>query len=176
LSSSRNTRIRIPRAVAPTWWIAALWLVAAEFAQVTLMHYAVVRNIEPSLVFVTVVWYALRVSSVQAAAYGLAAGLLEDILATGTGAAFALSTTIGALVAQRISRGFFADSLPLVLTITVVATLVRQLMFWVIWGMEGYPPGLATMHFHEAIGNCVANALLMLVVTLVARRFDSRYA
>ena len=145
-------------------------------AQVTLMHYAIVRNVEPSLVFVAVVWYSLRVNSVQAAVYGLAAGALEDVLATNTGAAFSLSTMIAALVAQRISRGFFADSLPLVLTITIAATLVRQLAFWLIWGFEGYPPGLATIHFHEAIGKCIANAALMLIVMLVARRFDSRYA
>ncbi len=173
---ARNTKLHIPRAVAPTWWIAALWLLAAAIAQVTLMHYAVVRNVEPSLVLVAVVWYALRVNAMQAAAYGLAAGLLEDVLATGTGAAFTISTMLAALVAQSISRGFFADSLPLVLTITVAATLVRQLIFWVVWGFEGYPPGLAWVHFHEAIGACVANALLMLLVMAIARRFDSRYA
>lgn len=153
-----------------------MWLLAAALAQVTLMHLTVVHNIEGSLVVVAVVWYALRVDTMRAAAYGLAAGLLEDLLATGTGAAFAISTMLAAIVAQRISRGFFADSLPLVLTITVVATLARQLFFWVVWGFEGYPPGLATIHFHEALGACVANALLMLIVMIVARRFDSRFA
>lgn len=153
-----------------------MWLVAAAFAQVTLMHFIVVRNVEPSLVLVAVVWYAIRVDSLRATTYGLLAGMLEDVLATGTGAAFTVSTLVAAIVAQRISRGFFADSLPLVAAITVGTTLVRQLVFWVVWGFEGYPPGLAWMHFHEALLQSLANAVLMLLVMIVARRFDQRYA
>lgn len=130
----------------------------------------------PSLVLVAVVWYAIRVDVTRAAAYGLAAGALEDILATGTGAAFTISTMISAIAAQTISRGFFADSFPLVATITVAATFVRQLVFWLVWGFEGYPPGLATMHFHQAVIAAVLNALTMMIVMILARRFSDRYA
>lgn len=140
------------------------------------MHFTIVRNVEPSLVLVAVVFYAIRVDIVRAAAYGLAAGALEDVLATGTGAAFTISTMLAAMSAQAISRGFFADSLPLVMVITIVATLVRQLLFWITWSFEGYPSGLGVMHFHEAIAKAVLNALLMAFVMLVVRRFGERYA
>jgi rod shape-determining protein MreD len=172
---SRN-KLDISRAIAPTWWVSALWLVAAELAQVTVAHVFTFRSVVPSFVLVAVVWYAIRVDATRAAAYGLAAGALEDILGTGTGAAWTISTTIAAVAAQTISRGFFADSLPLVATITVAATLVRQLLFWIVWGFEGYPPGLAVVHFHEAIVIAVLNAIAMIVVMLVARRFSDRYA
>ena len=82
---------------------------------------------------------------------------------------------IGAISAQMISRGFFADSFPLVATITVAATFVRQLVFWVVWGFEGYPPGLATMHFHEAIVQAVMNGLTMMIVMILVRRFSDNY-
>lgn len=171
---SRN-RLQLARPIAPTWWVSALWLIAAALLQVTLVHLVTFRNVVPSLVFVAVVWYAIRVDLWQAAAYGLAAGALEDVLATGTGAAFTISTMIGAISAQMISRGFFADSFPLVATITVAATFVRQLVFWVVWGFEGYPPGLATMHFHEAIVQAVMNGLTMMIVMILVRRFSDNY-
>jgi len=175
LSSSRN-RIHIDRIIAPAWYVSAAWLLLALFAQVTIVHWLDIRNVEPSLVLVAVVWYAIRVEPWRAGAYGLAAGIGEDLLAYGTGGAWTISTTVVAIVASTISRGFFADSIPLVATITFVATLVRQLIFWVAMGFEGYPSGLGMMHFHEALLGAVLNAVVMMVVMLVSRRFDSRYA
>jgi rod shape-determining protein MreD len=140
------------------------------------MHYVRIRGVEPSLVLIAVVWYAIRVDSRRAAIYGLIAGLFEDVLATGTGGAWTISTTIAALTAGAISRGFFADSLPLVAMITVVVTLVRSLVFWVVWGFEGYPSGLAMLRFHEALLQALLNAILMAAVMLAARQFDKRFA
>ena len=129
---------------------------------------------EPSFVLVAVVWFAIRANPVRATIYGLAAGIGEDILATGTGGAWTISTTLVAIVAGALSRGFFADSLPLVCTVTAIATLVRWLAFWIVMALEGYPSGLATMHFHEALVSAVVNALVMLVATLAVRRYDSQ--
>ena len=137
------------------------------------MHWVVVRNVEPSLVLVAVVWYAIRVEPWRAAAYGCAGGLVEDLLSYHTGGAWTISTTIVALVASLISRGFFADSIPLVATFVFVATLIRQLIFWVTMGFEGYPSGLGMMHFHEALLEAALNAVVMMLVMLVARRFES---
>lgn len=148
----------------------------AVLAQKTFAHYLIVRDVEPSFVLVAVVWYAIRVNSRNAAIYGLIAGLLEDLLATGTGGAFIISTTIVAVSASVISRGFFADSFALVATITAVATLLRQLVFWIVMAATGYPPGLSTLHLHEAILQAIYNGVTMLIVMAIARRFDSRYA
>jgi rod shape-determining protein MreD len=140
------------------------------------MHYVSVRGAEPSLVLVAVVWYAIRVNSARAAAYGLIAGLLEDVLATQTGGAYTISTTLIAMLVSVASRGFFADSFTLVATITVVATLVERLVFWVVMAAQGYPRGLATVHLHEALWQSLLNGVLMIAVMAVVRRFDDRYA
>jgi rod shape-determining protein MreD len=174
--SSFRTNIHIARITAPAWYVSAAWLLLAVIAQVTVMHATIVRNAEASLVLVAVVFYAIRVEPWRAAAYGAIAGLCEDALSYGTGGGWTISTTTTALFAALVTRGFFADSLPLVATIVFFATLVRQLIFWVVMGFEGYPAGLGMMHFHEAVLQGVLNAVVMTAVMLVNRRFDSRYA
>lgn len=175
MSLSRNN-LQIARAVAPTWWVCALWLIAATIAQVTIVHYLRIRAVEPSLILVAVIWYAIRVDSRSAGLFGLGAGLLEDVVSATTGGAWTFSTTIAAIVASLISRGFFADSIPLVAMITLITTLIRALIFWIIMGYQGYPSGLGMQHFHEAILQAIYNALAMTIVMIVARRFDARYA
>ena len=149
---------------------------AALVAQATVVHFFAVRGVVPSLVLVVVVWYAIRVDVIRAAAYGLAAGLCEDVLAPQTGAAWTISTLGTASLASVLSRGFFADSIPLVTLVTVVATLVRALLFWTIMSFEGYPGGLAAMHLRQALAGAALNAELTIVAMLVARRFDVREA
>lgn len=172
---SRNKLI-ITRAIAPTWWICALWLLLAEIAQTTIVHYLRIREVPPSFVLVTVIWYAIRVDSQRAVAFALGAGLLEDILAQNTGGAWTLSTTAAALAVSLASRGFFADSIPLVAVITAATTLVTMFVFWIVMGFEGFPGGLAMIHFHEALIEALYNAAVMVIVMLIGRRFDSRYA
>jgi rod shape-determining protein MreD len=170
---ARNTaKPHVAPFVGPAWYVAAGWLALAVVAQATVVHYFAVRNVVPSLVLVVVVWYAIRVDARRAALYGLAAGVCEDALAAQTGAAWTISTCLSAMLASRLSRGFFADSIPLVSAITVVATLVRALLFWVIMALSGYPPGLAMLHFHEAIAQSALNVVAIVAAMLVARRFD----
>jgi rod shape-determining protein MreD len=175
LSSFRN-RIHFARFIGPTWWVAGAWLLAALIVQVTLAHWTLFRSVEPSFVLIAVVWYSIRVDSQRAATFGLVAGLCEDILATGTGGAWTISTIVSALVARAISRGFFADSLPLAATVTAAITLVRNLIFWIVMGFEGYPSGLAMMHFHETLVQALVNSAAMLVVMFAARRFDEHFS
>jgi rod shape-determining protein MreD len=143
--------------------------------QVTIAHFLRVRGVEPSFVLVAVVWYAIRADTRRAAAYGLAAGICEDILAAGTGGAWTVSTTLVAMLASTLSRGFFADSLGIVATITAFVTLVRNLVFWLVMGFEGYPPGLAVMRFHEAILQAALNALAIIVAMLIARSYENYF-
>ena len=120
---------------------------------------------------VAVVWYAIRVDALRAAAYGLAAGLLEDALATTTGAAWTISTLVTAIAISLSSRGFFADSIPLAAVVTALATLLRALLFWTIVSLEGYPPGFATMHFHQALVAGALNVCAIIAAMLIARRY-----
>lgn len=162
--------------VGPPWHVAAAWLIAAVIAQATIGHALAVRDVVPSLVLVVVVWYAIRVDVLRAAAFGLAAGLCGDVLGAQTGAAWTISTLVTATLTSVISRGFFADSIPLVIVVTVVATLVRALLFWMTMSLEGYPSGLGVMHFREAVLAAALNGAVMIAAMLVARRFHVREA
>lgn len=153
-----------------------LWLIGALIAQATVMHYVRFRSAEPSLVLVTVVWYAIRVDTRRAAIYGLIAGLALDIISGQSGGAWTIATTLVAIIAGMLSRGFFADSVPLVSAITGVATLVDMAAFWIVRALSGYPTGLGWMHLHQAILQAILNAGLMAVVMMIVRRFDTRFA
>ncbi len=172
--SSFRSKPHVAPFVGPAWYVAAAWLVAATILQATLVHYLAIRNVVPSLVLVVVVWYAIRVDARRAALFGLLAGFCEDALSAQTGAAWTISTSLSALLASLLSRGFFADSIPLVTAITIVATLLRALLFWIVMALSGYPPGLGTMHFHEAVLQAALNAVVIVAAMLVARRFDVR--
>jgi rod shape-determining protein MreD len=172
LSSSR-TKPHVAPFVGPAWYVAAVWLVAAVLAQATVVHLLAIRSVVPSFVLVVVVWYAIRVDARRAAIYGLVAGCCEDALSAQTGAAWMISTGASALLASWLSRGFFADSIPLVTVITVIATLARALCFWIIMALFGYPPGLGSIHLHEAIAQAALNVGIIVAAMLVARRFDA---
>jgi rod shape-determining protein MreD len=170
--SSFRSKPHVAPFVGPPWYVAAAWLCAAIAAQATVVHALAIRSVEPSFVLAVVVWYAIRVNARRAAVYGLAAGLCEDALSPGTGAAWMISTCLAAVVASWSSRGFFADSMPLVAAIMVVATLLRALLFWVVMALCGYPAGLGLMHLHEALFQSALNAAIVVAAMLVVRRFD----
>jgi rod shape-determining protein MreD len=171
LSSSRS-KPHVAPFVGPPWYVAAAWLALALVAQTTLVHYLTVRGVVPSLVLLVVIWYAIRADVRRATLYGLAAGLAEDAVAMQTGAAWTISTAATAALASVMSRGFFADSIPLVTVTTVIVTLMRALLFWVVMALTGYPSGLAVLHFHEALWQALLNVVVMIAAMLVARRFE----
>ena len=169
----RTAKPHVAPFVGPRWYVAAAWLAAALIAQSTILHAVAIRDVVPSVVLVVVVWYAIRVDAPRAALFGLFAGLCEDVLSPQSGGAWTISTTLVAVLAGMLSRGFFADSLPLVCTIVAFATLVRSLLFWTVMGFEGYPPGLGAMHLREALLQAVMNVAVMLVAMLVVRRVEA---
>jgi rod shape-determining protein MreD len=173
LSLSRDKRHVAPF-TGPAWYVAAGWLFAAAVAQTTFAHALTIRGAVPSFVLVVVVWYAIRVDALRAAAYGVAAGLVEDALAATTGAAWTISTLVTAVVVSLSSRGFFADSIPLAAVVVALATLFRALLFWTIASLEGYPPGLATQHFHQAIVSSALNVCVTIAAMLIVRRYEAQ--
>ncbi len=174
--SSFRDKPHVAPFVGPPWYVAAVWLLVAVVAQATVVHFLAIRGVVPSLVLVVVVWYAIRVDVRRAVLYGLAAGLCEDVLAAQSGAAWTISTIATAALASVLSRGFFADSIPLAAAVAVIATLVRALLFWTIMSVEGYPSGLGAMHLREALFSAVLNVSVMIAAIIVARRFDTSAA
>ena len=169
--SSFRDKPHVAPFVGPAWYVAAAWLAGAVLAQSTIVHYLALRGVVPSFVLVVVVWYAIRVDARRAVLYGLIAGFCEDALAP-PGAAWTIATGLSALAASVLSRGFFADSIPLVIAITILATLLRALFFWSAAAIAGFPVGLSSMHAHEAALQSALNAAVMVVAMLIARRFD----
>jgi rod shape-determining protein MreD len=145
----------------------------AIVAQATVVHALAIRSVVPSFVLVVVVWYAVRVDARRAALYGLIAGLCEDALSAGTGAAWMISTCSSAVIASMLSRGFFSDSIPFVSAVTVLATLLRALIFWTAMALGGYPAGLGTMHLREALFEASLNGAIVIAAMLAVRRFDA---
>lgn len=168
--SSYRTKPHVAPFVGPAWYVAAAWLAGALLAQSTVLHYVAFRGVVPSVVFAVVLWYAIRADTWRATLYGLAAGLCEDALSAQTGASWMIATGGSAMLASVLSRGFFADSVPLVVTITLVATFVRALLFWGAVSLLGYPAGLGAIHLHEAALQGVLNAIVMVVAMLIVRR------
>ncbi len=160
----------------PAWWIAAAFLAIALLLQTQVMHYAAFRNAQPSLVLVVVVWYALHAGMRRAAAFGLIAGLCEDALATQTGGAWTISTTLTALFAAALSRWFFADSIAVMGGVAFAATLLRRMVFWIVMALEGYPAGYARLHFHQALWTALLNGALAIAAVAIERRIQQRAA
>ena len=166
LSRSNSDRTRYD---GPSWERAAIYLALALIAQVTFLHFFTVHGAAISIALIAVIWFAILADPRRAAIYGFVAGFCEDMLSSGTGGAWTISTTITALLAGSLSRAFFADSIPLVSGIVVVSTLVRDLIFWIVMKAQGFPPGLATLHFHQALWQALLNALFVIAATLIYR-------
>jgi rod shape-determining protein MreD len=162
--------------LTPPWWHAALYLGIALLAQMEVLHYFTFRGAQVSVVLVVVVWYALHADLRSAAIFGLIAGLCEDVLSAQTGAAWTISTTLTALLAGSLSRWFFADSIPVVALVVFLATLLRQLVFWIVMALEGYPPGYARLHFHSALWEAAIDALFAIGALLILRYYEQRAA
>jgi rod shape-determining protein MreD len=171
--SSFRSKPHVAPFAGPPWYAAAAWLSLALAVQATLVHALAFHSVVPSFVLVVVVWYAIRVDARRAAVYGLIAGLCEDALSAGTGAAWMISTGSSAVIASMLSRGFFSDSIPLVSGVTVLATLLRALIFWAAMALGGYPAGLGAMHLREALFEALLNGAIVIAAMLAVRRFDA---
>ena len=149
--------------------MAALWLLAAFlFSQIAARWFSI-RGVYPDAFLVAVIYYALHSDSRRAGIYGLIAGLCEDLLDLGSGGSWTVSTTLVGLLAGMLSRNFFSDSLLLAASLAAIATLVREAIFWIMRSLEGYPAGLAGIHFHAALWQALLNAALIAIVILLGR-------
>ena len=175
--SSFRSKPHVAPFVGPPWYVAGAWLVAAVLAQSTIVHYLAVRNVVPSVVLAVVVWYAIRVDARRAVLFGLVAGFCEDALSAQTGAAWTIATSLSALLASVLSRGFFADSIPLVIAVTILRRRsFAPSLFWIVMALQSvvFPPGLrldarSTKRRLQSAAQCRASWSSAM---LIARRFD----
>lgn len=171
---SRSKYTEAAPLTGPSWWAAALALAVALLLQIELLPLVRVHNAPVSLVLIVVVWYAVRADVFHAAVFGLIAGLLEDVFATGTGAGWTIATTLTAVCAGMLSRGFFADSIPLFAIIVAITTVVRDAIFWIVMWLQGYPQGYGSIHFHQTLWQSLLDALAAAAIMAAIRFRDAR--
>ncbi|BDE08220.1 hypothetical protein WPS_34960 [Vulcanimicrobium alpinum] len=145
------------------------WTALLALAQTTLVPLVAFRGAVPSLVTIAVVLYAVRTGARRGAMLAIPAGLLEDIFA-GTGGAWTLGTTIVALLAGGISRRMFADGWFAPAVLCGLAVLLRDLLFWTVMRMEGFPAGFAVAHLHTSLWRALFTSLVAFVWLIVRGR------
>lgn len=169
-NSARPHAVRLPT----DWRAAALWLFVAGFAQTTLVHYIAVRGAVPSLIFLVVATYALRAGAPGAILLGAAGGLLDDALAGNTGAAWTMATTIAALGIWGSGRVLFTDSASIFAVVVMLASLLREAMYWAVLSREGYQVGLGVHYAKIALASALYTAVIALITAYIRWRFASR--
>ena len=145
--------------VGPAYWPVFGWTALLAFLQTVLVPLFAFRGAVPSLVTIAVVLYASRAGSRRGAMLALPAGLFEDIFA-GTGGGWTLSTTVVALLVGLFARRMFADGAFVPAVLCGAAVLVRDLMFWIVMRVEGFPPGFAVAHLHASLWRALLTALV----------------
>lgn len=172
MSLSSRDSVGIMARMSPPWWTAAAWLTTAFLVQLTIFPFVALRGAQPSAVLVAVMWYSIRSDPRRAVVVGLIAGFIEDAIAGTTGGAFTVGTALAAILGALASRGFFADSIPIVAGVTFVATIVRSVAFWTVMAIQGFPPGLARIHLHQSLWQAFLNASLAALLVIGVRRFS----
>jgi len=168
VSSSYRSKYRSIEIVSgPSLGATIGWAVLAIFAQTTFAPYIAYRGTVPSLVTIAIVLYAVRVGARRAVILGIIAGALEDAI-SGTGGAWTIATTIVALAAGTVARGFFSDGFPILGALVAITVLAREAIFWFVMRLQGYPPGLGTAHFHAAVTQAIITGVIA-ILYLVGR-------
>jgi rod shape-determining protein MreD len=155
--------------VGPAYWPVLGWTSLLAFAQTVVVPLLAFRGAVPSLVTIAVVLYASRAGARRGALLALPAGLLEDIFA-GTGGGWTIATTIVALLVGGFSRRMFADGAFVPAVLCGFAVLVRDLVFWSVMRIEGYPAGFALAHAHTSLWRALLTAIVAFVWLVVRGR------
>lgn len=169
-SFSRNKFRSIEIVTGPALGPTIGWTALAVFVQTMFAQFAAFHATVPSLVTIAVVLYAAKVGAQRGAILGIVAGLLEDSFA-GSGGAWTIATTITALAAGTVSRGFFSDGFPMLGALVAAAILLRNTIFWTVMSLEGYPRGLATAHFHATLWQAAVTGVCAVAYLIARTRF-----
>ncbi len=145
--------------VGPAYWPVFGWTALLALLQTTVIPLLAFRGAVPSLVTIAVVLYASRAGSRRGVLLALPAGLLEDVFA-GAAGGWTISTTIVALLVGLFARRMFADGAFVPAVLCGMAVLVRDLVFWTIMRIEGFPPGFAVAHLHTSLWRALLTALV----------------
>lgn len=156
-------------AVGPAYWPVLGWTALLAFVQTVVLPLFAFRGAVPSLVTIAVVLYAVRAGARRGALLGIPAGLLEDVFG-GTNGAWTVATTIVALLVGGFSRRMFADGVFAPAVLCGAAVLVRDVIFWSVMRIDGFPPGYAQAHAHLALWRAALTTLVAFAWLVVRGR------
>jgi rod shape-determining protein MreD len=171
VSSSFRSKYRSIEVVAgPALWPTIGWIALAVFVQATLGSLLSVRGSIPALAMIPVVRYAVRVGARRGAIAGCVAGVLDDAFGSANGD-WTIATTLVALGVGTLGRGFFSDGFVMQGLLVALAVFVRDLAYWMLQRLEGFPHGFATMHLHAAAIQGLVTGALTIGYLVVRGRF-----
>ncbi len=146
------------------------WTVLAVFVQTVCAGLLTEHAAVPSFATIAVVLYALKAGARRGALLAIIAGILEDSFA-GSGGAWTIATTLMALAAGAVSRGFFSDGFPMLGAVVALAIVVRDTIFWIVMSLQGYPRGFVTAHVHATLWQAALTGGCAMVYLVVRGRF-----
>jgi rod shape-determining protein MreD len=171
VSSSFRSKYRsIEIVTGPALWPTIGWTMLGVFVQMLCAQWLTVRGAVPAFAMIAVVLYSVRVGARRGLPVGVIAGALEDVFA-GTGGAWTIATTLVTLGCGVTGRGFFSDGFPMLGALVAIAVLVRDLIFWFVMRLEGYPPGLFIAHSHAALWQALITGCVTVVYLVSRSRF-----
>ncbi|MGB8265425.1 MAG: rod shape-determining protein MreD [Candidatus Velthaea sp.] len=169
-SSSRSKYRSIETIAGPALWPTIGWIALAVFAQATLGGLFAFRGAIPALVMIPVGRYAMRMGARRGAIAGCVAGLLDDIFGSASGN-WTIATTLAALGIGTLGRSFFSDGFVTQGVLVALAVMARNLLFWGLERLEGFPHGLGTVHFHTAVVQALLTGALTTAYLVARGRF-----
>jgi len=170
VSSSFRSKYRSIEVVAgPALWPTIGWIALAVFVQATLGSLVTIHGAIPALVMIPVVRYAVRMGARRGAIAGCVAGVLDDVFGSGSGN-WTIVTTLVALGVGTLGRSFFSDGFLVQGSLVALAVAVRDLAFWVLERLEGFPHGLGTAHLHAALIQAVLTGAITIAYLVIRGR------
>jgi rod shape-determining protein MreD len=165
-SSARVRPEEAEVSIPPRFWVLVLLAAVAIIAQSTLLRPLTLRDAHVSLVTVLLVWTGLRCGISTGGVLGLIAGLIEDALG---GGANVVATTLVGLSAALLNVRFFADSLPVFVSATAGATILRGIVTYLVMELGFGERGTFHRVSHELVWQVVLNSITAAIVLLVLR-------
>ncbi len=161
--------------------VALASVIVAIVLQTTVFGAGRIRpfGVAPALVILVIVLLAPYIEAEYHVMIGFTAGLLMDLMGSGTLGLWAMSLTVVAFMAHRL-RQRFADSLGMTVAIAALLTFVGQLVFVVVGTLFGQgtmsEPGLAGKLLLPALWNIFLAVPIALGFRLMFRSRERRWA
>jgi hypothetical protein len=151
----------------PEWWKIALALYIALLLQTTLLHDS---TASPALLLV--LWYAVNAGVMRGAFFGLLVGACEDALGAG-GAAWTVADAATGAFAGALNRMLPGSPLSAACAVIPLA-VARYIVF--LWALHNEHGAFTEARWGSMFCQALLNAVLALVVLIVAARRDLPYA